>query len=990
VSGSVKLVPKSFGCTEFILAAALEHRAAFSLSSSGVTGPRTSAAGAVTSAVRGVAASFANSRGTVAKVDPESTSGVTGPRTSAAGAVASAVRGVLAGGAASFTTSRDTDANVDPESTTSRDEAGVILSFLAAAAPRLHGEFARYEEVDKATLEHFVKHGVEEAPESSEREKALVLRRLQDDDQDSNSWSRLAGTVREPVSYFKKVDEDSNTWGKAEGVVDTSAPDVLAWLWHSCTHERNLEAVKGGWVELKSTSPFVSLSMQYTEPEEGGSSVALGKAESTLDCSATEAFAYQFAVCGREKLRISREGGDRARFILKEHTKHDFELAVVKKAPFPLTNREYLNRYLSFKEPTGDIVLVFEALPDITTVDYGANLKVVRGKTTAVYRFKPTNDDTQCEVSLVQHGDAGGFVPKRIVVAKIPQALGSVGNMRELFQRDDAIDGAKISELAAIIKCVVDAPIAEVAAWELAKMSRENMKEHVAFGGLDRDLVRINDHQDIYHVVYDLSIPTFLPRRFVSRVVWKWEEDKKELTVVYDDVKHTAFPECKEYLRASATGMSQYKQEADVGKIPQTKLRNMDAYDKSDGRALGYRLTYPDEKNKKTPSEAVAHIVELHKGLSQLSQEHPWIVAFLEEVLLGGLHRNKAVSTKLDCLSEAEARKIGKNLPGALRARKQASGGVYQWKNQNPSMVELFEKYPWVEEMVETMGEELLKNAAWGLWFRVITGSGLSMVDLATDINVIRVYFGEEGQEGYGWMMLGMVLASMGLQLLMVLVQNGKMGWGKLMREALIVVSGLKPGVDAMRVVSNAEMHEHHLFDAKLELMATKGIEMFCESIPGCILQVYALIQGGSEGQMGTKVLSIVVSAITTGMGSASISYDFDSDPEERRKLPSFYGYLPDEGNARTIMYVCMVLNSALLLLLRSIGAALLMLADTKIFVAYMAGDHLLYLLQKLVRGDFLYWAPVEGVAGLAVSLLMRVSVKTVTDFTGVIQLRGP
>ena len=89
---------------------------------------------------------------------------------------------------------------------------------------------------------------------------------------------------------------------------------------------------------------------------------------------------------------------------------------------------------------------------------------------------------------------------------------------------------------------------------------------------------------------------------------------------------------------------------------------------------------------------------------------------------------------------------------------------------------------------------QLLKNAAWGLWFRVISGSGLSMLDLATDINVIRVYFGEEGQEGYGWNMLGMVLASMGLQVLVVLVQNGKMGWGKLLREVLIVVSGLKPG----------------------------------------------------------------------------------------------------------------------------------------------------------------------------------------------------
>ncbi|GMI30494.1 hypothetical protein TeGR_g8045, partial [Tetraparma gracilis] len=536
---------------------------------------------------------------------------------------------------------------------------------------------------------------------------------------------------------------------------------------------------------------------------------------------------------------------------------------------------------------------------------------------------------------------------------------------------------------------VVDAPIAEVAAWEVAKMSRENQKVRAASGGLESDLVKINDHENIYHVVYDLSIPTFLPRQFVSMVVWKWDEDMQELTVAGEGVQHDGFPERKDpdevlaYVwdvksrdktRPDDLEKEIDEQPNDHNQLVFNKKQTPAVISNRDflGRAVWKEaegVTYPDEKNKKTPSEAVAYIVKLHKGLSQLSQEYPWIVAFLKETLKGGLHRNKAVSTKLDCLSEAEARRIGKNLPQALRSRKKAEGGVYQWKNQNPSMVELFEKYPWVEEMVLTMGEELLKNAAWGLRFRVITGSGLSMVDLATDINVILVYFGQPGQEGYGWMMLGMVLASMGLQLVLVLVQNGKMGWSKLLREALIVVSGLKPGVDAMRVVSNAEMNEHHVVDAKQELVGTKCAEMFCESIPGCILQVTALIQGGSRDKMGTKVFSIFVSAITTGMSSASISYDFDSDPEKRRKLPTFYGYLPDEGNKRTIMYVCIVINSALLLLLRSIGAALLILADAKIFVAYMAGDHLLYLLLKLVRGDFLYWMPIEGVIAFAVFL---------------------
>jgi hypothetical protein len=126
-------------------------------------------------------------------------------------------------------------------------------------------------------------------------------------------------------------------------------------------------------------------------------SVALGMAKATLDCSALQAFAFQFAACGREKMRTSREGGDRARLVVKEHTTHDFEWAVVKTMPIPLTNREFRNRYLGFKEPGGDLVLILEALPESTKVDYGANLIVVRAKTTGVIRFKPINGDTQCE-----------------------------------------------------------------------------------------------------------------------------------------------------------------------------------------------------------------------------------------------------------------------------------------------------------------------------------------------------------------------------------------------------------------------------------------------------------------------------------------------------------------------------------------------------------------------------------------------------------------
>jgi len=65
----------------------------------------------------------------------------------------------------------------------------------------------------------------------------------------------------------------------------------------------------------------------------------------------------------------------------------------------------------------------------------------------------------------------------------------------------------------------------------------------------------------------------------------------------------------------------------------------------------------------------------------------------------------------------------------------------------------------------------------------------------------------------------------------------------------------------------------------------------------------------------------------------------------------------------------------------RSFSAVVLMLVSKRYLAIYMAGDMALYLLQKVARGDFHYWLPVDGVGGLFVSL-----VKTITDFTCVVQ----
>ena len=112
-----------------------------------------------------------------------------------------------------------------------------------------------------------------------------------------------------------------------------------------------------------------------------------------------------------------------------------------------------------------------------------------------------------------------------------------------------------------------------------------------------------------------------------------------------------------------------------------------------------------------------------------------------------------------------------------------------------------------------------------------------------------------------------------------------------------------------------------------------------------------------------------------------------DVDPENRKLAPEFYGFIPDDGK-RTVIFGCMILNSALLLFLRGFSAAMLMLVNIRYFLVYMVGDMALYLLLKVARGDFLYWFPLDGLLGIFVSLLMRTLAKTIVDFTGAITFR--
>ena len=77
------------------------------------------------------------------------------------------------------------------------------------------------------------------------------------------------------------------------------------------------------------------------------------------------------------------------------------------------------------------------------------------------------------------------------------------------------------------------------------------------------------------------------------------------------------------------------------------------------------------------------------------------------------------------------------------------------------------------------------------------------------------------------------------------------------------------PNRDAAAVCSGKKMEEHHVVDAKTELVSTKCAEMICESIPGCLLQLYVILKVGDAS--GRAVTSVVVSALTAGYSSGAL-----------------------------------------------------------------------------------------------------------------------
>jgi len=256
----------------------------------------------------------------------------------------------------------------------------------------------------------------------------------------------------------------------------------------------------------------------------------------------------------------------------------------------------------------------------------------------------------------------------------------------------------------------------------------------------------------------------------------------------------------------------------------------------------------------------------------------------------------------------------------------------------------------------------------------------LTTVDTMTDIFMIYLYK-ENGLHSNANTMIVMIAINTFIQLLIVLAVNKKKGWKTLLKEWLLTLLFLRPFIDAWRVHNKHEDSETTVNPLAAMIM-NKGIELATESIPGCVLQCYVLLLNPYLGSGSGPIISIGISAFMTGLTSAMIAYDMDTDLPHRAKQPLFYGYIKNGSEQRGQTFLLMTMISTLHNLSRSLGYAILAVVNLNLALKFFVGEVGAYLLYKIVRRDFYYWVRLEGVLSVIISLVERTLVKTITDFT--------
>jgi hypothetical protein len=279
--------------------------------------------------------------------------------------------------------------------------------------------------------------------------------------------------------------------------------------------------------------------------------------------------------------------------------------------------------------------------------------------------------------------------------------------------------------------------------------------------------------------------------------------------------------------------------------------------------------------------------------------------------------------------------------------------------------------------MLETIAKRRAETATLGLKLRLGIGAAFSIGDMALDaVQIVKLFL--SGQSLRAFALLAMIIMNLAVQAIVVIVQTAHRGWRAVWWELSIVLSLLKPAIDAVRVAGGVEQVHGAPVDPFVEMVGCKLIEMTFESIPGGLAQAVFLLDGGDWTT--SAVVSVCLSCISTAFTITTITFDLDTNKGNRSKFPEVFGYIPDTSAGHFIVFALLFVYHSAHTLGNTFSMAVLAQTCWLWLVAYLLADHCGFILYKFARGDLVYWVPR---AGVPLSILIRFIAKIITDFTG-------
>ena len=197
--------------------------------------------------------------------------------------------------------------------------------------------------------------------------------------------------------------------------------------------------------------------------------------------------------------------------------------------------------------------------------------------------------------------------------------------------------------------------------------------------------------------------------------------------------------------------------------------------------------------------------------------------------------------------------------------------------------------------------------------------------------------------------------------------------------EVVYALTFFKPLLEVLRIARGEKQKPYQSLSPLSENNFGKGIEVFTESGPAALAQLFVL-QSMADPDV-FQYVSIVISVVTTALTIASIDYGMSTDPALRSTLdPSIVGIVPDMGNARVYIFVAMAVCSFAQMAAAVLGTVSLAHIHVWLAAGAWGGKLVIVYVVKLAQRDIYYFPRLPTALAITVALVARFGTMLVSD----------